>query len=250
MYHSVTFRRVYTTPRNRTVLKNSYTDFKLVPSSRPVIAPPELKTSYVDIPGGNGSIDLSEVVSGCPVYENREGDIEFYVLNSNYPGFNNYDTWIKRYTDIMNFLHGRKIEMILEDDPDYYYRGRFSVDEWASEKDYSMLTLSYILEPFKWASKSSLQTKPNLVNINVGSIEPGITLNLTEDDTGIAPIVPRWITTATMTVTVHNSIGTTVTKTLQPGSTIDDDIKFTGGDTVITLKGSGVVSIDFKEGRL
>ena len=159
MYHSLTFKRKYTTPYTKVVTKNTYDDLKLVPSSRPVISAPALKEVYVDIPGANGSIDLSEVVSGCPVYQNREGDLEFVVLNGNYTGFASYDTWINRYTEILNFLHGREIEMSLEDDPDYYYRGRFSVDEWESAKDYSLLKIKYNLEPFKWASKSSLETK-------------------------------------------------------------------------------------------
>ena len=250
MYHSLTFKRKYTVPYNKTVTKNTYTDFKLAPSSRPVISTPKLKTVYVDIPGGNGSIDLSEVVSGCPVYENREGDIEFYVLNENYPGFNSYDTWIKRYTDISNYLHGRDIEMSLEDDPDYYYRGRFSIDEWSSDKDYSMITLSYVLEPFKWASKSSLVTKPNLKDIHVNSLDPGIELHLTEDDTGIAPVVPTFVSNATLTVNCQNSIGENVTKNIGIGRTTDSDIRFTGGDTKLIFKGNGVVSIDFYEGRL
>ena len=250
MYHSITFNRRFTTPYTKVVSKNTYTDFKLAPSSRPVIAPPELKETYVDIPGGNGTIDLSEVVSGCPVYKDREGDIEFYVLNENYPGFQSYDTWIKRYTDIMNFLHGKSIEVVLEDDPDYYYRGRFSVDEWASEKDYSMLTFHYVLEPFKWCSKSSLVTKPNLKDITINNTDPGVTIHLTEDDTGTAPVIPTFVLSAGMTVIFQNSIGENVTKNFIAGRITDPDMRFTGGDTKITFKGNGVVSLDFYEGRL
>lgn len=250
MYHSITFNRHYTVPYTRTVSKNTYTDFRLVPASRPVISPPDLKKVYIDIPGSNGSIDLSEVVSGCPVYNNREGEIDFIVLNENYSGFSSYDTWIKRYTEILNFLHGRDIEMILEDDPDYYYRGRFLINEWVSSKDYSSITLSYMLDPFKWASKSSLVTKPNLKDIAITSADPGITIHLTEDDTGVAPVVPTFVSNATMTVTCQNSIGENVTKQIVSGRTTDSDIRFTGGDTKLIIKGSGVVSIDFYEGRL
>lgn len=250
MYHSLTFKRKYTTPYSKVVTKNTYDDLKLVPSSRPVISAPALKEVYVDIPGANGSIDLSEVVSGCPVYQNREGDLEFVVLNGNYTGFASYDTWINRYTEILNFLHGREIEMSLEDDPDYYYRGRFSVDEWESTKDYSLLKIKYNLEPFKWASKSSLETKPNLKDITVNSFDPGLTLHLTEDDTGIAPVIPTFVSNAAMTVICQNSIGENVTKQIQNGRTTDQEIRFTGGDTKLTFKGSGVVSLDFYEGRL
>ena len=68
MYHSVRFTK-------KGVVKNSWSDWYLVPSSRPVINPPEPKFNTVDIPGANGSIDLTEVVSGDVVYQNRTGSL-------------------------------------------------------------------------------------------------------------------------------------------------------------------------------
>lgn len=138
MYHSVTFGE-----------KNTYDDWRLVPSSRPLFNPPAQKVTTIDIPGGDGLLDLSEALTGYPVYQNRTGSMEFIVLNDFRP-------WEVAYSDIMNYLHGRRMRAILEDDPAYFYEGRFTVNKWASQKDWSRITIDYSVGPYKWAISSSI----------------------------------------------------------------------------------------------
>lgn len=138
MYHSVTFGE-----------KNSWTDWHLVASSRPVISPPPVKTQYVEIPGADGSIDLTDALAGRPAYGDREGSIDFVVLNDY--NLDNYDyNWIDVYTSIMQYLHGRRMTMVLEDDPLYYYEGRFSVNSWKSDQNNSTITIDYHVSPYKY----------------------------------------------------------------------------------------------------
>ena len=139
MYHSIYFGE-----------KNTWDDWHLVPETRPVINPPDVKTSYVDIPGGDGSIDLTEALSGYPSYNNREGSIDFIVVNDMYYQVDTHEEWYVIYSEIMNYLHGRKMYMILEDDRQYYYEGRFAVNEWKSDKNFSRITIDYNVEPYKW----------------------------------------------------------------------------------------------------
>ena len=131
MYHSVTFGD-----------KNTYDDWHIVPSSRPLFAPPPVKTNYIDLPGSNGKLDLTDILNGYPVYENRIGSMEFIVLNG-------YGEWQNRYSDICNYLHGKKMKAVLEDDPAWYYEGRFAVNEWRSEKDWSRIVIDYDVYPYK-----------------------------------------------------------------------------------------------------
>ena len=137
MYHSINLGS-----------KNSWDDWHLVPKSRLLFAPPAVKTKYVDLPGANGSIDLTDTLTGSPAYENRQGTFEFYVING-------YGNWAERYSEIMSYLHGRRMRAVLEDDPDYYYIGRFSVDGWGSEETWSTITISYNVEPYKYSVSSS-----------------------------------------------------------------------------------------------
>ena len=132
MFHSITFGE-----------KNTWDDWHLVPSSRPVFSSPSKKTASVDIPGGNGAVDLSESVSGAPIFQNRTGSIEFTVQNG-------FMEWQKLYSELMSYLHGKKMRAVLEDDPNYYYEGRFAVDSWSSDEHYSTVTISYTVSPRRY----------------------------------------------------------------------------------------------------
>lgn len=53
------------------------------------------------------------------------------------------------------YLHGQRLQAILEDDPDYYYQGRFSVNAWKSDQQWSLITIDYDVEPFKYELDSA-----------------------------------------------------------------------------------------------
>lgn len=179
MYHSISFY-------DGTSRFNTYSTWGLVPETRPHVVPPEPKTKYLDIPAGNGRIDLTESLTGYPVYNDREGEWVFYVLNdyiaSDDPpggiwivdtldehggtirsistrspspdpspdGTPTYTNWADRLSAIMNAVQGKKIKAVLDDDDGYYYEGRFYVSDWdSSGETYSTITFSYIVDPYK-----------------------------------------------------------------------------------------------------
>lgn len=153
MYHSMqfipydmdVFRTQDSPPKALLNGKNTWDDWHLIPASRPLIAPPKVKTNYIDIPGADGTLDATDVHTGYPLYENREGSNEFYVMNG-------YGDWASKYSEIMNYLQGRKMKVVLEDDPGFYYEGRCSVNEWRSEKDWSKIVIDYNVYPYKLES--------------------------------------------------------------------------------------------------
>lgn len=69
-YHSITIGE-----------RNTWDNWYLVPTSRPLVNPPQVKTHYVNVPGRNGALDLTEAIAGRAVYGNRTGNWEFYVMN-------------------------------------------------------------------------------------------------------------------------------------------------------------------------
>ena len=208
MYHSVTFGSM-----------NSFSDWHLVPDGQPVVTLPEPKTVTVEVPGGNGLLDLSDVLTRYPVYNVREGTITFHVLNNSEP-------WHKLYARIANYLHGKKMEMVLEDDPSFYYYGRYSV-EWIHNNDgtWSDVDISYTLDPYKYSIQTSLQEDPKLYE-GISVSGNSVTKTLSGDRTiGDVPVVPEFIFSnvsgSGVTITLTNSeLGiTNLSKTINSNGT-------------------------------
>ena len=61
-------------------------DWFLIPKSRPSIDKATLKEHYIEVPGMNGGLDLSESLTGSPLYNYIEGEFEFTIRNEkHYP---------------------------------------------------------------------------------------------------------------------------------------------------------------------
>lgn len=135
--------------------KHTYEDWGLIPASRPVVDLPEVKTSYVECDAMDGSgIDVSEALTGYPLYRHRKFSQEFYRQAK--------DNWPGGFDRIFNWLHGRKIKMILDDDPSHYYTGRVQITSPKSDSYWSTITITAELDPFKYYVYSSIDY-PKLV---------------------------------------------------------------------------------------
>lgn len=144
-YHSLTFGT-----GSQTV--NTWNDWHLVPDERPTISPPGVKTSYVDVPGMDGSLDYTEAL-GDLKYELRDGSWSFYVMNDYEDPDFPFNSWNELYLKILEKLHGRYIQIWSEDDPDYVYYGRIEVSNWDPLPGHSKVTLDYKIDPYKYKAK-------------------------------------------------------------------------------------------------
>lgn len=123
---------------------NTWDMWHLVPSGRPTPTIPEVRTNYVTIPGRSGSLDLSTALTGSPIYEDRELEADFILVDQ-------LMNWMDVYHDIVNKLHGQRMKIRLVDDPDWYYIGRVMVSDFASNSDYSSISITCQLEPYKYS---------------------------------------------------------------------------------------------------
>lgn len=233
MYHSITFGD-----------KNTWDDWHLIPTTRPVINPPQFVSNMVEIPGMDGSYDMSEWLSGRPNYKDRTGSLEFVVAND-------YTNWTVTYSAISNYLHGQRMRMKLEDDPEFYYEGRFTVNKWKSDKWYSLITINYVVNPWK---KSVVGTSdPWLwdpfsfitgVIQNYGSYQ--VNGSATVNVVGMRqPISPTIISSTPMVVTFKGK-----TYNLSAGRNNFSDMIFDEGDNSLTFTGTGTITIDYTGGSL
>ena len=101
---------------------HSYDTWKLMLRKAVEVTPPKPKTHYVEIPGKDGSLDLSTAMTGKMRYEDREIRMVFVTLSER-------NEWPVTESDMLEKIHGQEMQFVLDDDPDYYYTGRVSVGD-------------------------------------------------------------------------------------------------------------------------
>lgn len=233
MYHSITFED-----------KNTWDDWHLIPSSRPVIAPPEVKSRKLDIPGADGELNLTELLTGYPTFKNRTGSIEFIVANG-------YWSWDVAYSTIMGYLQGQPMKFILEDDPAYFYEGRCWVSEWKSDSYYSLITIDYDVYPYKQELVSSTEEWLwDPFNFETGVIR--YTKDIAVDGEKVITIVGSQqrlcpVITCSDAMTVEFK-GTSYS--LTAGKQKIGGILFEPGDNILTFTGTGTITVDYRGGML
>ena len=122
---------------------NSYTEWGLLLKEEPKVSPPELQSYFVDIHGLDGRLDLTDGLYGGRRYKPREIKMQFFSCapKAQWPGLED---------DLMEKLHGSELQIIMEDDPGYYFLGRVSV---AAERGRHTLsvTVTANVNPYKTA---------------------------------------------------------------------------------------------------
>lgn len=225
---------------------NTWDDWHIVPSSRPLIAAPKVKTSFVSLPGGDGALDLTEVLAGRPTYERRTGSWEFIVMND-------YGNWADRYSEIMAYLQGKEFNIIFDDDSNYYYRGRLSVNEWRSEPYYSRIVIDYNTDPYKYnvdGFGSNWLWDP--FNFETGVIQDYRRM-IVQDSLSLVYVNDSLIITVPTITSSVNNMKMTFNGTrynLVKGPNIFANVVFQPGDNPISFQGNGIISIESIGGRL
>ena len=243
MYHSIIFGD-----------KNTWADWYLIPSSRPVFNPPKPKTKFIDIPGSDWHMDLSEVLTGDITYEGRTGSIEFYVDNGQLSDYKE-SKWVTLYSEIMDYLHGQLMHATLEDDLGFYYEGRFTVNQWKSDPHNSKIVIDYNVNPYKLESTSSLDDWIwDTFNFDTGIIREYKDLKV-DGELEFIVIGRRMQVIPSFIINSNDGNGMDVefngqTFHLQDGTSKVLNIVTKSGENIFKFIGNGTVSIKYRGGCL
>lgn len=126
--------------------KHSFRDWGIILSSK-VISPPEAQINKVDVPMRDGSIDLTESLTDDIKFKDRKITLNFTVTDKS--------KWTAKVSEIENYLHGKRLKIVFDDDLAFYYYGRVSVNKWATDKAIGSLVVECTVEPFKYDVLSS-----------------------------------------------------------------------------------------------
>lgn len=95
---------------------------------------------------------MTDAVLGYPVYERREGSWEFSIVNS-YVDINGQTVRTLQsdllITKMMEIINGQPLYMILDDDPNFYYYGRFWIEDVKRSETLTGIVIKYSLNPWK-----------------------------------------------------------------------------------------------------
>lgn len=222
--------------------KNTYDEWGMVPTSRPVVDPPEVKENYADLPASHGVLDYTSVLLGETPYGQREGSWEFALRKG--------ARWADTYSSVMNYLHGARHTVILEDDPSFQYAGRLAVNAWKSDEDYSLITIDYSLDPFKYSTRVSDDEDWKWDDLFVDYIRYGTfdvdgTKHRTFVNMGMRTAVPTFTCTAPMDVTFKGQVFR-----LMKGKNSNANLSFAPGDNLMVFSGNGRVTVSYREASL
>lgn len=120
------------------------------------IQPAQPKLNLIDIPGADGSKDLSDRPAGRIVYHDRVLTWTFAL----YPGEN----WHEKHRQVSAALNGKRLDIYLDDDPNYFYTGRLTVKKYNTDKALRQITVEATCSPYMWS-------------VNISSTQGAFTLN-------------------------------------------------------------------------
>lgn len=223
--------------------KHSYDDWGLILSSK-TISPPVPKTNNVSVPLMDGTIDLTEILTEDIKYEDRNLKFTFSVVDKR-------KSWAEKISEIENYIHGKRMKIVCDDDSAFYYIGRVSVDNWNSDSRVGKLVVNCTVEPFKYDILSSaVDWEWDIFDFDQGIINE--TGELIVDGTRTITLIcrrkrmfPIFTASAAMTVKFDG-----VTYNLPAGSNKIYDIFLCEGKNELMFTGNGTVSIDYIGGSL
>lgn len=117
--------------------------YKMALKDRHCVQPPVPKTFYQDIPGADGSMDLSATNAGRIVYDRRTITLNF---GCGYP----VNDWPAIFSEILRKFHGKVGKLIFDDDPQYYYTGRMVVSDYSRVSTLGTFTVTVEADPYKY----------------------------------------------------------------------------------------------------
>lgn len=110
-------------------------DWGLAIGNNNCIGDPVQETFYLDVPGADGCLDYSEALTGRPIFKQRPieitlgGKMDRRLRNS----------FISR---IRILLHGKRVRIVFDDFPGYYWEGRVEVTGFDRMREIGTFKLS------------------------------------------------------------------------------------------------------------
>ena len=187
---------------------------------------PEPQTNFVEIPGRDGALDLSEAF-GTVRYADRVISLTLYARAP-------FDALISAFAAN---VHGRRMNVIFDRDPTCYYDARVTLENVERHSGYCELSLECRARPYKLEHfETTITVLPS----------GNATVTLTNMR---MPVVPTITVSAEMTL-AFTLLGKDYTVNLSVGTHIIPSLVLLEGDTAIEITGTGRITFTYRKGAL
>ena len=147
-----------------------------------------------------------------------------------------WNDFLSQYSKVKNALHGKKLRIILDDDPGFYYVGRCYVSNFTNEKNIGTISVECECEPYKCKLAKTVVTKA------VAGTE---VITLTNSRKRAVPEI-----TITADTSLNIVYQTYNVWDLGSGSYTLPDLELLEGANEVTVTGTGTISFAWQEGAL
>lgn len=226
-------------------IRHTYKDWGLLQVGPAIVSPPKVQTYYIKVPGRDGSLDYTTALDGNVHYESREFTVTLKCVSGR-------DDLKNTYHKILNYLHGRKLRAVCDDDQNFYWDGRFEVNEpkW-DKKGYWTIEVSGQVDPYKYSISTSTGDwlwDPFVFDMDIAWDYSNIEVDGEQEVVVVAsgmPTTPIFNLTAPMTMKVSGA-----QYDLPAGASMVPGLILTDTEKTFVFIGTGEVTIGFRGGSL
>ena len=187
-----------------------------------------MKQKNVSVDGADGSLDYTDFF-GEPKYGNAPLKFPFATIVPK-------SDFLTHFSFVKNALHGKKMRIILDGDPLFYYMGRCHVSSFTNDKNIGMVSIEVDCEPYKY------KLEKTVVSRAVNGTE---TITLTN---GRKRAVPE------VTIETESSLNIVYQASniwdLGRGSYTLPELELVEGENAVTVTGTGTITFTWQEANL
>lgn len=206
---------------------HSYNDLDLILESKE-IGSPEVKVRKIDIEGADSSLDYTDFF-GEPKYEDVTHKFSFSTIVPQ-------AQFLSQFSTVKNALHGKKMRIILDGDPLFYYMGRIKVMPFTNEKNIGKISVEADCEPFKYKLEKTVVSR---------AVSGTQTISLTNSRKRAVPEV-RIESEGSIRIEYQGSN----IWDLGSGSYMLPELELVEGENTVTVTGTGTITFTWQEGSL
>lgn len=212
---------------------------------------PQRKEHVISVPGLDGVVDLSNVLTGGePRYQNRTMNFEFEYMDGS------YEEMLTLASVIANRINGRRLRVVLDADPQFYYKGVVHVKVDKVNQMISSINITVTSDPYKYDVLSSTDDWIwDIFNFQTGVILALKEIEITEDnrtvlipgvgEASVVPVINVVRMTEPMSVTYSGE-----TFPLDVGQNRFPQIQVGRDEVQLQFTGTGTVSIEYRRRSL